>query len=85
MPWWPYVSGFYRITFKIQEPFRDEYYNRNSEAFQHVSQNLSQAVNDLYESVAGRQSATVIQIQYVGHLKVQSICICQMNISLMFC
>jgi len=83
MPWWPYVSGFYRITFTILEPFRDEYYNRNSEAFRQLSQDLSQAVNELYESVAGRQSATVIQIQYVGHLKVKSICTCQMNSSLL--
>jgi hypothetical protein len=57
------VSGFYRITFTILEPFRAEYYDRNSEAFQQLSQDLSQAVNELYEDVAGRQSCTVIQIQ----------------------
>jgi len=83
MHWWPYVSGFFRITFTILEPFQDQYYNRNSGAFQQLSQDLSQAVNELYESVPGRQSATVIQIQYVGCLKVKTICSCQMNISLL--
>jgi hypothetical protein len=58
-----YVSGFYRITFTILEPFRAEYYDRNSEAFRQLSQDLSQAVNELYEDVPGRQSATVIQVQ----------------------
>jgi hypothetical protein len=58
-----YVSGFYRITFTILEPFRAEYYDRNSEAFRQLSQDLSQAVNEMYENVSGRQSATVIQIQ----------------------
>jgi hypothetical protein len=58
-----YVSGFYRITFTILEPFRAEYYDRNSEPFRQLSQDLAQAVNELYENVSGRQSATVIQIQ----------------------
>lgn len=58
-----FVSGFYRITITILEPFRAEYYDRNSEAFRQLSQDLSQAVNELYEDVPGRQSATVIQVQ----------------------
>jgi hypothetical protein len=58
-----YVSGFFRITFTILEPFRAEYNDRNSEAFRQLSQDLSQAVNELYENVPGRQSATVIHIQ----------------------
>jgi hypothetical protein len=62
-PCWPSVSGFYRITFTILEPFRNDYYDRNSEAFQQLSQDLSQAVNELYKGVEGLQSATVIQIR----------------------
>jgi hypothetical protein len=83
--WSPYVSGFYRITFTILEPFRGEYYDRKSEAFQQLSEDLSHAVNELYESVTGRQSATVIQIQYVGRLKVKSIFTGQVNVVMLVC
>ncbi|PSN57168.1 hypothetical protein C0J52_31472 [Blattella germanica] len=68
----PPVDGtqprFYRTTITILEPFIPEYLDRNSQKFQQISQELSQAVQDLYKNVPGSQSATVIQIQSTGEV-----------------
>ncbi|CAG2058739.1 unnamed protein product, partial [Timema podura] len=71
----PYVSStgrtpvapgqphYYRITFSINEPYQEEFEDRNSDLFQHVAKNLTQAVDALYDSVEGRQSSTLIKIE----------------------
>ena len=58
-----FFSGFFRATFIIVQPYIPEYDDRNSKEFRQISEELSRAVTDLYSSVPGTQSATVIQIK----------------------
>nr|CAD7455351.1 unnamed protein product [Timema tahoe] len=59
----PGQPHYYRITFSINEPYQEEFEDRNSDLFQQVAKNLTQAVDALYDSVEGRQSSTLIKIE----------------------
>nr|CAD7404401.1 unnamed protein product [Timema poppensis] len=59
----PGQPHYYRITFSINEPYQEEFEDRNSDLFQQIARNLTQAVDALYDSVEGRQSSTLIKIE----------------------
>ncbi|KAF5298303.1 hypothetical protein FQA39_LY11787 [Lamprigera yunnana] len=62
----PVVPGqpvYYRITMAVFEPFIEPFNDRNSPEYKEISGNLVTAVNTLYESFPGRQSAAVIRLQ----------------------
>lgn len=49
----------------VKEPFNKNYEHRTSPDFSNLATPLQEAIDNLYSSVPGRQSATVIKIQLV--------------------
>lgn len=47
----------------ILEPFIDAFSDRNSHEYIELSRNLINAVDELYTTLEGRQSATVIKVE----------------------
>ncbi|KAK4879912.1 hypothetical protein RN001_008058 [Aquatica leii] len=54
---------YYRITMAVFEPFIEAFNDRHSPEYKEISENLVTSVNRLYDSLPGRQSATVIRLQ----------------------
>lgn len=60
------VTAYYRLTLTVKEPWFEEYANRHSSEFKRISTSLAEAIDKLYESFPGRQSAAVVRIQSVS-------------------
>ncbi|XP_071451839.1 uncharacterized protein [Hetaerina americana] len=54
---------YYRILINVNEPFRDELKDRNSDLYKLIAENITRAVDELYKNTPGRQSSTVIKIE----------------------
>ncbi|XP_050682975.1 basement membrane-specific heparan sulfate proteoglycan core protein isoform X5 [Leptidea sinapis] len=52
-----------RVSFVVNEPYKKEYSDRDSEAFQTFSRNLSNAVNNVFRDVPGTYKASLVRIQ----------------------
>ncbi|XP_031342212.1 basement membrane-specific heparan sulfate proteoglycan core protein isoform X8 [Photinus pyralis] len=62
----PIIPGqpvYYRVTMAVLEPFIAAFADRNTPQYREIAEKLVNAVNDLYDSLQGKQSATVIRIQ----------------------
>lgn len=54
---------YYRIIFTIEEPYVEDFKDRNSYKYRDVSEELIRAIDNLYDPLPGTQSATVISIE----------------------
>lgn len=54
---------FYRITFALREPFIEQFSDRESSEAIRLRRSINEAIDKLYESFPGTQSANVIKIE----------------------
>ncbi|KAK6621856.1 hypothetical protein RUM44_001663 [Polyplax serrata] len=59
----PGQPHYYRVNLKVNEPYREEYQDRSSPEYQSFQRSLVGAIEDLYQSVDGRQSVNLVNIQ----------------------
>ncbi|EEB10815.1 hypothetical protein Phum_PHUM066780 [Pediculus humanus corporis] len=56
---------YYRVILKVNEPYREEYQDRSSPEYQSLQRSIVDAIEELYQSLDGRQSVNLFVCLFV--------------------